>query len=191
MKSSTRRAISLLGTAGLLIAALAVYSLLLRPAYAEVNQLRGKYSANANAFNEQRKVIDKVRKLIAQYQGTTKIQDTIALTLPNDESVASLVAQLRAIASASGLVIQSINIQNAGALKPIAPASEKGVRAVGAVQAAVAMVGAYDAFKTFIGGIESNIRLMDVAEWRAEPAAKGNSNILSYTMTINAYYQGE
>jgi Tfp pilus assembly protein PilO len=176
---------------GLLIATLAVYSLLLRPTYTEVNQLRGTYSASANAFIEQRKVIDKVRKLIAQYQGTTKIQDTIALTLPGDQSVASLIGQLRAIASASGLTIQSINVQTVGALKPVAQSSEKGVRAVGTVQASMAMVGSYEALKTFVGGIESNIRLMDIAEWRAEPVAKGNGSVLSFSMVIHAYFQGE
>ena len=191
MKSSTRRALSLLGTAGLLIVTLAVYSLLLRPAYAVVHQLRGEYSARDAAFAEQSKVIQKVRTLIAQYQGTTKIQDTISFTLPGDESAASLVEQLRAIASASGLIIQSINLQTGGALKPVVPASEKGIRALGTVQASVAMVGSYDAFKTFLGGIESNIRLMDVMEWRAEPVAKGNGNLLTFNVTIDAYYQGE
>ncbi len=191
MKTSTRRAISLLGTAGLFIVTLAVYSLLLRPAYAQVNKLRGEYSARANVFFEQGKVIDKGRKLIAQYQGTTKIQDTIAFTLPSEAAAASLVGQLYAIANASGLIVQSINLQESGALKPVAPSSEKGIRALGTVQASVTMVGSYEAFKTFIGGIESNIRLMDVVEWRAEPAAKGSGNLLSINMVIEAYYQGE
>lgn len=191
MRASTRRAISLLGTAGLLIATLAVYSLLLRPAYAAANKLRGEYNASKKAATAQKKVIDKVEGLIAQYQKNTNIQDSISSTLPSDESAASLVEQLRSIAFASKLIVQSMNLQTSGALRPVASPSEKGIRAVGTVQASMVMVGEYDAFKTFARGIASNIRLMDIVEWRAEPMTKGKGDLLSFTASINAYYQGE
>ena len=52
MKPSTKRALSLLGTAAVFVAALLVYALLLRPAYREVNVARGELGARAQIFAE-------------------------------------------------------------------------------------------------------------------------------------------
>lgn len=190
MKASAKRALSLIGTAGLFVFTLAVYSLLLRPSYQDVNKMRGEFESKRVAFDEQSKIITKVRDLIAQYQGTAKIQDTIALTLPAQEATAGIVSQLQGIASASGIIVQAINVQEGSGLKPVSAESTKGVSSVGVVVVSASVLGTYDAFKEFIHGVETNIRVMDVEEWRVAPSTKGSS-VLTFQVVINAYYQAE
>lgn len=189
MKLSTQRVLSFLGTASLFIGALVIYALLLSPAYADLNKTRGELYARQQIFTEQSAIIQKVKDLIAQYQGTARIQDTVSLTLPTEPEAGSIVSQLQSIAGASGIVLQSLSLQ-AQALRP-APDSKKEANSLGVVEINANLVGPYEGLKNFLQGVETNIRLMNVSNIRAEILNRNTPNNLSYTVIIDAYYQAE
>ncbi len=178
-----------MGTAGLFVGVLVVYALLLRPAYANLNKMRGEFYARQQIFFEQSAIIQKVKDLIAQYQGTVRIQDTVSLTLPTEPESGSIVSQLQSIAGASGIVLQSLSLQMQ-ALRA-APDSQQEVKSLGVVEISARLIGPYEGFKNFLRGVETNIRLMDVVDVRAEILNRNAPNNLSYTAVINAYYQAE
>ena len=184
MKASTKRVLSLLGTAALFVGALIVYSVFLEPYYESINKLRGELVARKNALESQDAVIKGVKALLAEYEGKARVQDVLDETLPANESAATLVAQIEAITRGAGLSVQALSTQT-GPLRKVGTTSEG---AVGTVELSMRLVGSYESFKTFLDWIETNVRLMDITDWRAEPLAKNNANILVFSVTINAYY---
>lgn len=190
MKASTKRALSLLGTAFMFVAALAIYIILVSPEYDRINAMRGELAARANVFAEKSSIISRVRDLIAQYQGTARIQDTISLTLPQEENAAAITQQLSGIAAASGVIIQSLSLQRQS-LRPTRSGDEERVKAVGVSEINLRLAGPYEAIKAFLAAVETNIRLMDVVSVRAEAPSRATPGALNYNIVINAYYQPE
>lgn len=180
----------MLGTAFMFIAALAVYTLMVAPTYERVNVMRGELAARAAVFAEKNAIISRVRDLIAQYQGTARIQDTISLTLPREENSAAITQQLSGIAGATGVIIQSMSLQSQ-ALRPSGNNGSEAVKAVGISEINLRLLGTYEAVKTFLASAETNIRLMDVVSFRAEVPSRVATGPLNYNIVINAYYQPE
>ena len=190
MRASTKRALSLLGTAFIFVAALATYALFLKPAYNEVNIVRGELAVRSQIFNDKSAIISRVRDLLVQYQGTARIQDAISMTLPQQENAAAITNQLSGIAAASGLIIQSMSLQQQ-ALRP-SDGGDEAAKAVGVSEINLRLLGSYEAFKFLIQAVETNIRLMDVVSVRVEsPSRTVSSNNLNFNLVINAYYQSE
>jgi Tfp pilus assembly protein PilO len=179
-----------MGTAFMFIAALAVYMLMVAPEYERVNVMRGELAARAAVFAEKSSIISRVRDLVAQYQGTARIQDTISLTLPREENSAAITQQLSGIAGATGIIIQSMSLQSQ-ALLPSANGDSEAVKAVGTSEINLRLLGTYEAVKTFIASVETNIRLMDVVSFRAEVPSRASAGPLNYNLVINTYYQPE
>ncbi len=171
------------------IAALAIYVILVSPEYGRINIRRGELSARAQVFEEKNAIISRVKDLIAQYQGTARIQDTISLTLPREENSAAITQQLSSIAGATGVLIQSMSLQSQS-LRPVRGEAES-VKAVGVSEINLRLSGSYEAIKSFIASVETNIRLMDVVSFRAEIPTRVTQGSLNYNVVINAYYQPE
>ena len=123
------------------IAALAVYTLLVAPEYGRVNVMRGEFAARANIFAEKSAIISRVRDLVAQYQGTARIQDTISLTLPREENSAAITQQLSGIAGATGVIIQSMSLQSQALRPSRANGASEEVKAVGVSEISLRLLG--------------------------------------------------
>ena len=188
MKTSTKRVLSLLGSAGFFVVALMIYALLIVPTYNDLNKMRGELGGRETVFENQSEIIRKVKELLAEYQGSFKIQDSISFSLPTSPSASSIVAQVQSIAQVSGLLVQSINLQTQ-ALRP--SKISKDVKALGLVEVSLRLIGPYEGLKSFLNGIATNVRVMDVVDARTEVSNKNNPNALTHNIIINAYYQAE
>ena len=82
----------------LFAATIAVYAIFLKPAYAEVNKLRGELSAERGALHEQQIIVEKVKMALAQYQDLSHIAEAVSLVLPLKEAYPTLTNQLDTIA---------------------------------------------------------------------------------------------
>jgi Tfp pilus assembly protein PilO len=185
MKSSTKRALSLLATAILLIAALVVYAAMIRPAYGEIVELRGALFARRALFAEQEAAINKVLSLIEQYQGAGRLQDVVSLSLPETEALSGVFGQLNAMAKANNIGIEVFGVQRL----PIRPSGNDLIRGLGTLRLSVRAVGSYESFKGFLNNIETNIRVMDMAGFKIEPAGLSTQNVFIHNLTIDTYYQ--
>lgn len=171
MKNSLQRTISLLGSLGLLIGAMVIYSSLIRPEYQQVNELRGILTAKTDLLSEQQSIISQVESLLSQYQSSARIQETVSLSLPIKEDSSSIFGQLQALAQANGISIEVFGVQNL----PITKSN------LGVLQVSLKMTGPYENFKNFLQGVETNIRVMDLSSLKID---KSNYNIV-----LNTYYQ--
>ena len=171
MKNSLQRTISLLGSLGLLVAAMVIYSSLIRPEYIQVNELRGILSAKTDLLFKQQSIIFQVEELLSQYQNSARIQETVSLSLPLKEETSSIFGQLQALAQANSLSIEVFGVQNLPVTK----------NNLGALSVSLKVVGSYENFKNFLRGVETNIRVMDLSSLKIERA--------SYNVVLNTYYQ--
>lgn len=188
MKPSTKRIVSLLGTAVCFVAALVVYATMLTPLYSAVDMMRGELAAKTGLYNDQQSIITKVNDLLAQYQGKVKIQDTISTTLPFEPGTSFVVAQLAAVASGNGVTLQELNAQILPLDQPVVKSD--GVKGIGRMRVSVKLLGSYEGFKGFLQGVETNLRLMDLVETKVGAVPK-NPGVLAASLLIDAYYQGD
>lgn len=186
MKSSAKRAFSLLVSAAFLISAFAVYGARIKPLYDEATVLRGTMFAKQSLFEKKRQAVEKIENLIKQYQGSGQLQNSIGMSLPYGEEMSSVFNQLQAIAAMNGIAIQVFNVQ----ALPLKPAREGSLaRPLGTLRLSLRLVGSYGAFKDFVRGLETNIRVMDIVTMKIEPAGANRQDIFAYTVVADAYYQ--
>lgn len=178
MKSSAKRALSLLVSIVFFVVALVIYALLISPAYEEIVRLRGVLFGKRELIQEQRGAIDKVNSLIQKYQGTSNLQEVVNLSLPNNEELSSVFGQLYAIARFSGVSIEVFGVQPL-ALKPTKSSSL--IKSLGTLRINLRLLGSYDSLKGFVRGLETNIRVMDLISIKKE----GDT----HNLVVDAYYQ--
>lgn len=187
MKATTKRALSILISAALLVMALVFYAILIRPEYAIISGLRGQLASKSTALEDETNAISQVRNLISQYQGVAKLGDTLSLALPSEEAVSEVVAQINALTRLSGLTVQSLGI----AYFPIKPSATKlsFVKGVGTLRLNLKLFGSYAGLKNFLGGLEKNIKIMDVKTLKIEQLGKTGQDLFSHTLEVDTYYQ--
>lgn len=186
MKSTTKRAVSLLASAAFLIAALAIYGFFIRPVYDEVIGLRGALDSKDRFLREQNLAFSKVNDLIVQYQSASQLQDAISLSFPLKEDLASIFNQLRVLAAVNGLTLEIFGVKPLAFQELMAAPL---IKRVGHLQLSLRVVGSYDGFKNFLKNIETNIRVMDVQNIAVERIGGLAANFFGYNLIIDTYYQ--
>lgn len=186
MKATTQRALSLVAAAALVVGGLIIFTTLVIGAYSDVQRLRGELSAKSELYQTQSQQFTQVQNLIAQYQGVTRLQESLTLALPFKEDSADVVNQLNFLAQRNGILINSISLELAPVKKETKTTLVKGF---GALRLSLKLNGSYASFKGFIGDLEANIRVMDLADLKITHVGKPNEDFFNYTMTVDAYYQ--
>lgn len=187
MKASTKRFLSIIVSGIFIIGSLVVYANFIRPAYADIQQLRGELSAKTGLLNNQSQAITKFQNLLVEQQSSSKLQERISLVLPPKENVSDIMNQLQAIASANGVSVQSVGLE----YLPIKQAKKNTdvVKGLGSLRLTMKIFGSYEAFKNFIGSLETNVRVMDVNTLKVEHAGRPDQNLFTYNLTVDTYYQ--
>ncbi len=188
MKGSTKRIISILLSASLLLGAIIAYSDMVVPQYDVVNELRGEYQSKVSALDNQRQIVNQVKTLLTKYRSIPDLRNVVSLALPTSEDTAGAFGQLYALAQESNLSIQQFGINNAQATKTTT--SDKSlIRSVGTAQINIYVVGSYANFKMFMQGVEQNLRVMDLTSLKMQPVSKSNQDLFFFNVSINTYYQ--
>ena len=186
MKPSTYRLISILGSIGLLIGAVVVYSNFVVPTYSDIQTLKDKQLADENLLNDQRDAVNAVNKLLGQYQSLTDIQNSISMVLPREEEVPLVVQQIQGIAALSNMTITGLSLQ----YPPIKPVPKDSlVKPANIVRITVKLIGDYRNLQTYLQGLETNIRLMDVNSLSVDGGGLAGKTALNYSLILDAYYQ--
>lgn len=170
----------------LLIAVLIIYVELIKPAYSDIQKLRGEIQFRNNLIKEQNHAVNQVQNLISQLQNQdiVKFQEQISLVLPTTESVPQALSQYQAIAQASGLSIQSVGI-NSLAIKPAVGLA----RGIGTNRFKLKLFGSYEAIRTFFQAIETNVRLADLVTFKINRTGQSGQNLYLNEIVVDSYYQ--
>jgi Tfp pilus assembly protein PilO len=179
--------VSFLASLGLLVATILVFSFLLRPSYADVNQLRGELESRSELLESQKDIVEKVQKLLGEYQSVAGLKQNISLVLPNKEDYPTLFNQIDGLSRSSGMQLEGVNVSVQPSTAS-AGAAGANVPRVGIIQLNLSLSGPYQAFKSFIQALETNMRIMDVVSISVNPGTGAAQNY-SYSIVVNAYYQ--
>lgn len=175
-----------MGSIGLLIGAVVVYSNLVVPTYSDIQVLKDKQLADENLLSDQKDAINAVNKLLGEYQSLADIQSSIAMVLPSREEVPSIVQQIQGIAGLNNMAITGLLLQ----YPPIkATPKDSLVKPVNIVRITVKFTGEYRSLRAYLEGLETNIRLMDVSSLSIEAGAVKTKTALNYSLVLDAYYQ--
>ena len=185
MKSSTKRMLSILLAILFLIGAVFIYSYLIKPAYNEVLNLRTKKSTLSQTFNTYDSLNKKFKNLFAEYQNLGELNNKLSMTLPSRFDTAYVSGQISGLAEQNELILQTLNIKQLA----IKPAEIKFAKGLGVLKVDAKLSGSYDNFKAFLNGIETNIMISDIADFKIE--SQPDAQKLIFTVSINTYYQAE
>lgn len=193
MKSSTKRILSIVLAGLFFIAALVVYGNLIRPKINEVNEKRAIVFAKENFLKNQQASVAQIQNLIGQMQNTEKVKTSIALAMPGGTDITQALNQLNAIARNNQVEFLSFSIGQ-GRIQS-KPPSELLVRRVVESDAKISVLGSYENVKSFLEGVETNVRVSNVKKVSLFPLVKtgvglaGGSSIYSMNIDFKMYYQ--
>jgi len=189
MKASNKRILSILTAILMIIASLFVYSSLIRPVYSEIKNLRSEVASRLDLINRNKASIEQVQKLLSEYQSISQAEEMTSLVLSSGQNISQAVNQIVGLADLNGLSIELLAVQQLA----IKPSNQPNlVKGVGILRFNLRLAGSYEKFKSFIGNLETNINLMDLANLKIESGAKTKTgDSFSYTMIVDSYYQAK
>jgi len=196
MRASTKRMLSFLIAFLLLLGAIMVYAILITPSYEEIQRKRGAIVSGTAVFEEQKRVIGRIRELLDRYTGNSSLQDTLSLSLPDEPFISQIVGNAYGLAAVNKMFLTSAESD----ILPFvaAQAGQTTIKNLGTVKLNIGLEGNYADFKKFLSQIETNVRIMDIKEINVNTASgdkgsidKGNiePSYYSYDLSLDAYYQ--
>jgi len=184
MNPALRRLIGVVVSLAFFLGAIGVFSALIIPASVEIKDLRGQKNALAELLDSETTKVSTVLNLFEKYGDASELRDKLSMELPPKEEIPSVINQLQGIAKASGVTINSLNIN----LPAISSGNKNDViKPVGVVQTNLVLEGNYSAIKKYVESIETNIRVMDIQKLDLQGGTEGET--MTYNMVVNAYYQ--
>jgi len=209
MKQTTKRLSSTIIALLLLVVTLMIFFDVIEPEYATVQALRGQEESQQALLISETQLAKQAQGIISTYQSQASQAQEVNLAMPIGQNNAEALAQVYGIAANSGLTIQNIAISSQGSTANTAAtvsANSSGttagarvgtiIKPKGSIAFQVTGVGSYEALKTFLQGVENNIRVFDVTGIGINPLTSINAvsagttqDLFTYTITVVAYYQ--
>ncbi len=192
MKASSKRILSILFSALFLLGTLIVYGNLIQPEIDTASGLQSTVASKTNLLNSQKNAVAQVSTLISQFQNTAALQKTVTLAMPIGSDTTDILNQWQAIAQASGVTLQALNVQ------PVAPsgapaATSTLVRKLGNISISFSAIGPYPALKQFLEELETNVRVTNVETFNLTSASTGGqggtTQIYTLQANVSSFYQ--
>ena len=192
MKSSTKRALSILFSVFFLIATLVVYTNLIQPEIDSASSLQSLVASKNNAYQVQKNAVAQVSKLIGQFQNASALQQSLSLAMPVGPGVTDALNQWYTISENSQASVQSLDIKVNNALS--SASSQPLAKKMGTIVVNLNVVGTYDSIKQFLNSLESNTRVINVISFDLKPVGQTQSSssgsaIYSLQLTVDTFYQ--
>jgi hypothetical protein len=194
MKASTKRILSILFSAFFLLATLVVYGSLIQPEISSASKLQAMVASKSQLLNNQQSAVTQVESLITQFQSATNLQQSLGLAVPIGPNTTQALNQWQAIAGASQVSMQSLNIQPGQPLNPKGTAQLL-VKKLNSIPTEVTVLGGYGPLKQFIGLIETNARVTNVTGFDfksltgSQSALPGGNPVYAVELNVVAFYQ--
>lgn len=208
MKQETKRLSSLIIAALIIAFALVIYFEFIVPAYTNLETIKGQEESETTLYTNETQIVSAGKALLATYQSDASSSQSVALALPVGQDVSGALAQIYGLAANANITIQTTGIsvqtvqtvasQSAASGNQIASAAAAGsvVKPTGTISFQVAGTGTYESIKSFLQGLETNIRIFNVTAMTLQPGAVVNgkgqtvtAGTLTFSITIVTYYQ--
>jgi len=184
MKPSAKRLYGILLSLLIIIVSIVGYSSLLVPAYEDIQDLRGERESLSELAQKESESVAVVKNLIKEYSSTSVLADTLSITLPEEQEIASAVNQIRGIAASNDMLMTSFS------LKPLsvdARAIDDIVKPVATLRMNIELIGDYLSLQEYLRALETNVRLMDIKSITVNGG--GSDGPYEYQVEVDTYYQ--
>lgn len=169
------------------------------PLYGEIKTLKTEISQKQETIQNLDAFAQKLGTLKQQYAENEKSIERLYKILPTTEATAEFLNNIDYLSFQSGMILSAINFsKQAKENKSVASSIEEGKQGVAPQEVkAVApdtiltdftTTGTYESFKSFLSGLEKNLRLTDVQS--ISFASKGeNANLFEFKISAKIYYK--
>jgi len=185
MKDPIKRLIVSLGSLAFISGSLYVFTSLINPMFTEIQELRGKKQAVTTLLADYEAAIEARDAILIRYEGMAALQDTFSEVMPSEENIPSLLNQIYGLAALNEVTVNFVDFQK---LPIQITEANSFIKPRGTIQATIRCLSNYENMKRYLGALETNIRLINVTAINITEGFMENP-ILSYTITIEAYYQ--
>ena len=178
----------LLATA-LAILSLVLYSSFISGEYDTIQRLRGEIVSRTQLVNDQEAAVKQVQQLITEFQGGTKLQETLNLSLPARENMPQALGQLQGIAAANNLTLQSMGVEILPFRVPPTGAIGGLAKGLGTLRINFRLLGTHESFRAFATTLETNVRVFDLFRVDVTHGGQPNQDLYVYNLSVDTYYQ--
>jgi Tfp pilus assembly protein PilO len=208
MKQENKQLYSIILAGIIVVAAILVYFEFIVPAYTNLEAVKGQEESEATLYANETQIVNQGKALLATYQSEASSSQSVTMALPVGQDVSGALAQIYGIATNANLTIQNIGVSVQAVVAPpaqddttdgtIANAAAQGsvIKPTGTVSFQVSGFGSYESFKSFLQGLETNIRIFNVTAVSLQPSVvvatktqAANTDMFNYTITVVTYYQ--
>lgn len=197
MKQSSKRLLSMMLAAVMVFAAFFVYFIQIQPAYSDIQEIRSQIYSGRDFLNNETAVVARLQNTLKKYENDPSVEQAVSAAIPAKEDDAAAAHELTALAVSSGLAVQSATALTATVESVKLSQTQTGsenkfvLRPLGVSNFQLKLVGSYSNFRTFLGKIETNIRIMDVKNVIVEELGKPNQDQYLFTVTVATYFQSQ
>lgn len=196
MKQSAKRLVSSLIALALIVATFVIFFNFVQPIYFELNETRGRIASLGELVETQRQISGEIRNLVQKYEESEDARLQVDLAMPSSTAMAEALLDINGIAELNKLApqtfvasTQATETTEAMRRQVTEGSSPSLVQPVGTIAFQVRLLGSYSDFKTFLGMLESNVRIFDVEGIQIQQAGKADQDFYSFELRIVAYYQ--
>ena len=176
-----------MGSAALILLALIIYVVLIKPEYNTIQDLRGELKSSSDFYNAQAQAVDYVNNLYAKNEvDIEQTQKDLVLALPDQEEVANAVFQIQRISALNNISIDSVNLDRL-------PVQQKSTNSLiknhSNLRISMKLAGSYNSFKELLKFLENNIRIIDLIALKIYQTSELDKGIFNYELVVDTYYQ--
>jgi len=193
----------------LILALLLIVYLLIMPGIDSMNLARAGFSLEESRFKEAQAQSQQFSDLNKKKQDILAKLEKLTVALPKDQGLPELIINLESLATANGLMMNSVDFRavekkssvmppqmgvedimpkksqdlpdlSAGSAQPLA-------QSYNITEVSMNLSGGYDNFKNYLKSIEENKRLMDVISLNFNLTSHDSNS--SFSLKLNAYNQ--
>lgn len=191
MKASTKRIASIFVSILLLVGLLFFYSVFIRPEYGAIMEKRAEVASRQALVADYESDLSRIEELTRDYENLAQAQASLTMVIPADENTATAVMQIGGLARANRVAVRALSAQTTA----LQPSKQPGlVRAIGSVRFTLRAQAAYEDFRNFLRGIETNMNVMDIEVVKIEtlPSLRSlQAGFLDYTISLTTFYEAE
>ncbi|MEK7630255.1 MAG: hypothetical protein AAB432_02660 [Patescibacteria group bacterium] len=185
MRPSTKRILSVTLATVFLIGSLTVYFNFIKDEASSISDKRAIIASKTSLYNNQKQAVSEVKGLINQFQNVSRLEETISLAMPDGAEPVQALRQIEAVSATNNVTLASLDFTAStprGAPPPF-------IKKLGTLAVTLKANGGYEGLKKFLAGIETSVRLANVAEFSFTPATLKNNIPDSLTLKVNMFYQ--
>lgn len=156
--------------------------LLLLPLYNRIAVFRANIAEKEKVIAESNYLIQKTDQWRDQISERETSIEKLNLALPSEKAIPDFIVSLRSLTGSSGVILNDIKIQ---ADKRVSAGNKSNVEEFNVI---LEINGTYSAFKSWLDGLETNVRVADIQSINFEPIIDSGSSVLNFTVGLKVYY---